>query len=84
MSFVGPRPVLFNQHDLIEFRSTHGVEHLRPGITGWAQIHGRDELPIPEKARFDAGYLARAGFGFDVRILWLTVWRVLARHGVRQ
>jgi O-antigen biosynthesis protein WbqP len=83
MSFVGPRPALFNQHDLIALRTEHGVERLRPGITGWAQINGRDELPIPEKVRFDAEYLERACFVFDLRILWLTFWRVLQRHGVQ-
>ena len=83
MSFVGPRPALFNQHDLIALRTEHGVEQLRPGITGWAQINGRDELPIPEKVRFDAEYLERAGFVFDLRILWQTFWRVLQRHGVQ-
>ncbi|MCL2657721.1 MAG: sugar transferase [Betaproteobacteria bacterium] len=82
MSFVGPRPALFNQYDLIALRTEHGVDALRPGITGWAQINGRDELAVPEKVRFDAEYLARANLAFDVRILWLTFWRVLRRHGV--
>ncbi|WP_341677625.1 sugar transferase [Niveibacterium sp. SC-1] len=82
MSFVGPRPALFNQHDLVEMRTEAGVHRLRPGITGWAQINGRDELDSAAKTRFDAEYLARQSFLFDLRILWLTVWRVLARHGI--
>ena len=82
MSFVGPRPALFNQDDLIAQRTQHGVHRLRPGITGWAQVNGRDELPIPEKVRFDVEYLTSRSFFFDVRILWVTVWRVLRRDGV--
>ena len=82
MSFVGPRPALFNQHDLVAMRTDAGVHLLRPGITGWAQINGRDELDSAEKTRFDAEYLARKSFFFDLQILWLTVWRVLARHGI--
>jgi len=82
MSFVGPRPALFNQHDLVAMRTEAGVHLLRPGITGWAQINGRDELDSAEKTRFDAEYLARQSFFFDLKILWLTVWRVLARHGI--
>lgn len=82
MSLVGPRPALFNQHDLIEMRTRHGVHALLPGVTGWAQINGRDELPIPVKVAFDAEYLSRRSFLFDARILWLTVYRVLARTGI--
>lgn len=82
MSFVGPRPALFNQDDLIAARAELGIEQLRPGITGWAQINGRDELAIPEKVRLDAEYLTRQSFWFDLMILWLTFWRVLARKGV--
>jgi len=82
MSFVGPRPALFNQHDLVELRTAHGVDALVPGLTGWAQINGRDELPIPEKVRLDAEYLRRRSFWFDVRILWRTVFKVTAREGV--
>lgn len=82
MSFVGPRPALFNQHDLIALRSEHGVDVLLPGLTGWAQINGRDELPIPEKVRLDAEYLQRRSFLFDLRIIWLTALKVLRRDGV--
>lgn len=82
MSLVGPRPALFNQQDLIQLRTEAGVEKLVPGLTGWAQINGRDELPIPEKVRLDAEYLRRRSFGFDLKIIFLTVWRVLRRDGV--
>jgi O-antigen biosynthesis protein WbqP len=82
MSFVGPRPALFNQVDLIELRTQAGVHHLTPGLTGWAQVRGRDELSIPEKVRLDAEYLERRSFGFDLWILWLTVVKVIKRDGV--
>ncbi len=82
MSLVGPRPALFNQDDLITQRTEHGVHKLVPGITGWAQINGRDELPIPKKVALDTEYLHRQSFLFDLRILLLTVWRVINRHGV--
>ncbi len=82
MSFVGPRPALFNQDDLIALRTQCGVHELVPGLTGWAQVNGRDELPIPQKVTFDAEYLARQSFGFDMRILWLTLLKVLMRDGV--
>lgn len=82
MSLVGPRPALFNQHDLIKLRTDAGVERLVPGLTGWAQINGRDELPIPDKVRLDAEYLRRQSFGFDLKIIFLTMWRVLRRDGV--
>jgi len=82
MSFVGPRPALFNQDDLIALRTTHHVHQLRPGLTGWAQINGRDELSIPEKVRFDAEYLERRSFAFDVKILALTAWRAVRGSGV--
>jgi len=82
MSFVGPRPALFNQHDLIALRTELGVHTLTPGLTGWAQVNGRDELPIPEKVKLDAQYLARKSFLFDVYILWLTFLKVLQRDGV--
>ncbi|MDR3055065.1 MAG: sugar transferase [Zoogloeaceae bacterium] len=82
MSFVGPRPALFNQDDLIALRTEKGVHALVPGLTGWAQVNGRDELPIPEKVALDAEYLARRSFSFDLKILWLTFVRVLARKGV--
>ncbi len=82
MSFVGPRPALFNQQDLIALRTQHGVHELVPGLTGWAQVNGRDELPIPEKVKLDEAYLRRQSLGFDVRILWLTFVKVLRRDGV--
>ncbi len=82
MSLVGPRPALFNQHDLIEVRSAMGIHALRPGITGWAQINGRDDLAIFDKVALDAEYLHRQSFGFDCYILWLTALRVLRRDGV--
>lgn len=82
MSFVGPRPALFNQDDLIALRTELGVHTLVPGLTGWAQINGRDELPIPVKVQFDVEYLQRQSFVFDLRIIWLTFWRVVKRQGV--
>ncbi len=82
MSFVGPRPALFNQHDLIALRTQAGVHELVPGLTGWAQINGRDELPIPEKVKLDVAYLGRRSLFFDIRILWLTFVKVLKRDGV--
>jgi len=82
MSFVGPRPALFNQNDLIALRTEKGVHKLVPGLTGWAQVNGRDELPIPQKVELDAEYLHRRSFRFDLKILWMTALRVLARDGV--
>lgn len=82
MSFVGPRPALFNQHDLIALRTQNGVHTLPPGLTGWAQINGRDELPIPDKVRLDVQYLQRQSIGLDIRIIWLTALKVLRRDGV--
>jgi len=82
MSFVGPRPALFNQHDLIALRTQQGVHELVPGLTGWAQVNGRDELPIPDKVKLDVEYLQRRSLWFDVRILWLTFVKVLHRDGV--
>jgi len=82
MSFVGPRPALFNQDDLIQLRTQCGVDELTPGLTGWAQINGRDELPIPEKVRLDEEYVRRRSFWFDLRILWLTAIKVVRRDGV--
>lgn len=82
MSFVGPRPALFNQEDLIALRKQYGVDELVPGLTGWAQINGRDELPIPEKVKLDVVYLQRRSLGFDVLILWRTLIKVLASEGV--
>ena len=82
MSFVGPRPALFNQDDLVALRTECGVHELVPGLTGWAQVNGRDELPIPEKVKLDAEYLRRRSFAFDLYILWLTALKVLRRDGV--
>jgi len=82
MSFVGPRPALFNQQDLIALRTEQGVHTLVPGLTGWAQVNGRDELPIPEKVKLDVAYLQRQSLWFDIRILWLTFVKVLRRDGV--
>lgn len=82
MSFVGPRPALFNQHDLIELRTKNDVHRVRPGLTGWAQINGRDELPIPEKVQLDVEYLRRQSILFDLQIIWLTGVKVLKREGV--
>jgi O-antigen biosynthesis protein WbqP len=82
MSFVGPRPALFNQDDLVALRTEFGVHELVPGLTGWAQINGRDELPIPEKVKLDVEYLRRQSFWFDIRILWLTFVKVIRRDGV--
>jgi len=82
MSFVGPRPALFNQDDLVALRTEQGVDQLMPGLTGWAQVNGRDELPIPEKVKLDAEYLKRRSFMFDIYILWLTAVKVVRRDGV--
>ena len=82
MSVVGPRPALFNQDDLVALRTRAGVDALRPGITGWAQVNGRDDLPIPVKADLDREYLQRWSFGFDLQIIALTVAQVLGRNGV--
>lgn len=82
MSFVGPRPALFNQNDLIELRTEKGIHLLTPGLTGWAQINGRDELPIPVKVEFDAHYLNNRSFALDIRIMALTFLKVVKREGV--
>ena len=82
MSFVGPRPALFNQDDLIALRTEHGVHELVPGLTGWAQVNGRDELPIPEKVKLDAEYLRCRSLRFDVYVLWLIFVKVIRRDGV--
>lgn len=82
MSFVGPRPALFNQHDLIALRTEAQVHTLRPGLTGWAQVNGRDELPIPDKVKLDAEYRQRQSLWFDLRILWLTAAQVWRGSGV--
>jgi O-antigen biosynthesis protein WbqP len=82
MSFVGPRPALFNQDDLIKLRTDKGIHHLTPGITGWAQINGREKLPIPAKVSFDEEYLIRRSFIFDMKILWITFFKVMKCEGV--
>jgi O-antigen biosynthesis protein WbqP len=82
MSLVGPRPALFNQYDLIELRTQKGVHVLTPGLTGWAQVNGRDELPIPQKVELDAEYLLQKSLWFDIKILWMTVIKVIKRDGV--
>jgi O-antigen biosynthesis protein WbqP len=82
MSFVGPRPALFNQHDLIELRNRYGVDKVLPGLTGWAQINGRDELPIPDKVRLDADYVKRQSFWLDLKIIFFTFLKVVQRDGV--
>jgi O-antigen biosynthesis protein WbqP len=82
MSFVGPRPALFNQDDLVALRTEQGVHKLVPGLTGWAQVNGRDELPIPQKVALDVEYLQCQSLWFDIKIIWLTFLKVLQRHGV--
>ena len=82
MSFVGPRPALFNQQDLIALRTQQGIHTLMPGLTGWAQVNGRDELPVPQKVAFDYEYLQAQSLWFDVKILWITFLKVVKRDGV--
>ena len=82
MSFVGPRPALFNQHDLVEMRTSLGVHELVPGLTGWAQINGRDELPISDKLKLDVEYLQQQSLWLDIRILCLTFVKVMRRDGI--
>jgi O-antigen biosynthesis protein WbqP len=82
MSFVGPRPALFNQNDLITLRTKKGVHELVPGLTGWAQVNGRDDLPIPQKVELDVEYLHQRSLLFDLKILWATALKVLTRDGV--
>jgi len=82
MSFVGPRPALYNQDDLIKLRNDNGVNMLLPGITGWAQVNGRDELSIPDKVALDVEYLNRQSFWFDIKILWMTFLKVIKRDDV--
>ena len=83
MSFVGPRPALFNQDDLVALRTEYGVDKLLPGLTGWAQINGRDELPIPIKVKLDVEYLHKQSFFLDVKIIFLTFLKVLRRDGIQ-
>ena len=82
MSFVGPRPALFNQDDLVKLRSDKGVDKVVPGLTGWAQINGRDELPIPEKVKMDVEYLQRQSFLFDLKIILLTLLKVIRKNNI--
>ena len=82
MTFIGPRPALYNQEDLIALRKEKGVDKLLPGITGWAQVNGRDELSIPDKVALDTEYLNRQSFWFDIKILWMTFLKVIKRDGV--
>ena len=82
MSFVGPRPALFNQYDLIALRDQAKVSELVPGLTGWAQINGRDELPIPQKVKLDMEYLQKKSFWLDLKIIWLTGIKVIKRDNV--
>lgn len=83
MSFVGPRPALFNQHDLIDLRTMKGVHKLIPGLTGWAQINGRDDIPISVKVDFDEYYMERRSFFLDIKILWLTIFKVAGSAGIK-
>jgi O-antigen biosynthesis protein WbqP len=83
MSFVGPRPALFNQDDLVALRTQYGVDKLLPGLTGWAQINGRDELPIPIKVKLDVEYMNSQSFLFDLKIIFLTFLKVLRRDGIQ-
>ena len=82
MTLVGPRPALYNQYDLIALRQKKGIDKLLPGITGWAQVNGRDELLIPEKVKLDAEYLSRKSFWFDLKIIWMTLLKVTSREDV--
>jgi O-antigen biosynthesis protein WbqP len=82
MSFVGPRPALFNQDDLISLRTYHGVDKVKPGLTGWAQINGRDELPIPSKVQLDVEYAQRQSFWFDLKIIVFTFQKVFKKDGI--
>jgi O-antigen biosynthesis protein WbqP len=82
MSFVGPRPALFNQDDLVSMRTKYGVDQLLPGLTGWAQINGRDELPISEKVKLDVEYLQNRSFFLDIKIIFLTFLKVIRRDGI--
>ena len=83
MSFVGPRPALFNQYDLIKLRSEKGIDRLMPGLTGWAQINGRDNLSVVEKIKFDEEYMKKRTFLFDLKILYLTFIKIIRREGIQ-
>ena len=82
MSFVGPRPALYNQFDLIELRENNGINKVRPGVTGWAQVNGRDQLSIKQKVNFEIEYQERANFLLDMYILWLTIFKTIRREGI--
>jgi len=82
MSFVGPRPALYNQDDLIALRTQCGVDALVPGLTGWAQVNGRDDIPIPQKVMLDSEYMNKQSFWFDFKILWMTFLKVINRDGI--
>ena len=82
MTFVGPRPALFNQYDLISLRDQKEISQIKPGITGWAQVNGRDELSIEEKVQYDEEYLKRASISFDIYIIWLTIIKVIKKDGI--
>jgi O-antigen biosynthesis protein WbqP len=83
MSFIGPRPALFNQDDLIELRTNKGIHKLVPGITGWAQVNGRDDIPIPLKVKYDEYYMKNKSFFMDLKILYMTLLKVVKAEGVR-
>ena len=83
MSFIEPKPALYNQDDLVELRSQRGIHRLIPGVTGWAQVNGRDELPIPVKVEFDEYYLKNRSFILDLKILWMTFIKVLKAEGIQ-
>lgn len=83
LSFVGPRPALFNQKDLITLRTERGIHNLMPGLTGWAQVNGRDDLPIPDKVQFDYEYLQRRTFWLDLQIIFITAIKVIRSEGVQ-
>jgi O-antigen biosynthesis protein WbqP len=82
ISFVGPRPALFNQDDLVTLRTEKGIQHLIPGLTGWAQVNGRDTIPIPEKVELDAWYLEHLSFWLDIKILFMTVFKVMRTEDI--
>mgnify|MGYP006089585143 CR=1 FL=1 len=82
MSFIGPRPALFNQYDLIQLRDDNGINKLKPGLTGWAQVNGRDDLSIDEKVKYEVEYLTKRNFWFDLKILWMTFDKVISKKGV--
>ena len=84
MTFIGPRPALYNQEDLIDLRSKAGVHHLMPGVTGWAQVNGRDELSIPDKVKMDEYYLNNQSVLLDLKIIWLTVLKVFRAEGIKK